>query len=52
MRTGLSETQGARPLEAGKKCSAVGINKFCIIIKHLGRIGILWHGFRRFFKMS
>lgn len=52
MRTGLSETQGAGPLEAGKKCSAVGINKFCIIIKHLGRIGILWHGFRRFFKMS
>ena len=28
---GLSETQGAGPLEAGKKCSAVGINKFCII---------------------
>ena len=25
--TGLSETQGAGPLEAGKKCSAVGINK-------------------------
>ena len=38
---GLSETQGAGPLEAGKKCSAVGINKFCIIIiKHQG-IGIL-----------
>ena len=33
---GLSETQGAGPLEAGKKCSAVGINKFCIIIKHQG----------------
>ena len=38
---GLSETQGAGPLEAGKKCSAVGINKFCIIIKHQG-ISILW----------
>ena len=38
---GLSETQGAGPLEAGKKCSAVGINKFgIIIIKHRG-IGIL-----------
>ena len=37
---GLSETQGAGPLEAGKKCSAVGINQFCIIIKHQG-IGIL-----------
>ena len=24
-----SETQGAGPLEAGNKCSAVGINKFC-----------------------
>ena len=40
MSIGL-RTQGAGPLEAGKKCSAVGINKFCIIIKHLGRIGIL-----------
>ena len=37
---GLSETQGAGPLEAGKKCNAVGINKFCIIIKHQG-IGFL-----------
>ena len=50
MRTGLSETQGAGPQEAGKKCSAVEINKFCIIIKHLGRIGIFWLGFLRFFK--
>ena len=41
MRTGLTETQGTGPLEAGKKCSAVGINKFCIIIKHQGQIGIL-----------
>ena len=37
---GLSETQGAGLLEAGKKCGAVGINKFCIITKHQG-IGIL-----------
>ena len=39
---GLRETQGAGPLEAGKKCSAVGIiNKFCnIIVKQQG-IGIL-----------
>ena len=29
VRTGLSETQGAGPLEAGNKCSAVGIKKFC-----------------------
>ena len=29
VRTGLSETQGAGPLEAGKKFSAVGIKKFC-----------------------
>ena len=29
VRTGFSETQGAGPLEAGNKCSAVGINKFC-----------------------
>ena len=41
VRTGLTETQGTGPLEAGKKCSAVGINKFCIIIKHQGQIGIL-----------
>ena len=52
MRTGLSETQGAALLEAGKKCSAVRFNKICILNKHLGRIGIFWHGFRRFLKMS
>ena len=52
MTTGLSETQGAGLPEAGKKCGAVGINKFCIIIKHLGGVGIFWHGFRRVFKMS
>ena len=50
MKTGLSETKGAGPLEAGKNCSAVGINKFCIIIKHLGRIGVFWHGFLWFLK--
>ena len=54
MRTGLSETQGAALLEAGKICRAVGFNKiiFCILNKHLGRIGIFWHGFRRFLKIS
>ena len=49
MRTGLSETQGAGPLEAGKKCTAVEINKFCNIIKHIGQIGIFWLGFLSFF---
>ena len=49
MRNGVSETLGAGPLEAGKKCSAVEINNFCNIIKHLGRIGIFWHGFLSFF---
>ena len=29
VRTGLSETQGAGPLEGGNKCTAVGIKKFC-----------------------
>lgn len=29
---GLSETQGAGALEAGKKCSAVGINKSCLLL--------------------
>ena len=58
MRTGLSETQGAGPLEAGKKCSAAGINKFCIIIKYSGRtikhphlaVDTLWHVFPSFFN--
>ena len=36
MRTGLSEMQGAALLEAGKKRSAVGFNKICILNKHLG----------------
>ena len=38
---GLRETQGADLLEAGKKCSAVGINKLCIIIVKYQGIGIL-----------
>ena len=49
VRTGLIKTQGAGPLEARKKCSAVEINKLCIIIKHLGQIGIFWLGFLRVF---
>ena len=44
MRSGSVKLKALVRWRLAKKCSAVGINKICIIIKHHGRIGILQMG--------
>ena len=38
MRTRFSETQGAGPLQAGNKCSVLGLELTNSVIEHLGRV--------------